>query len=71
VMQSAEGDRSGSVVWVFDEASGTVQPRPVQVAGADGNRVVIAGGLKPGDEVVAAGGHVLSAGQKVTRFVAQ
>ena len=71
VMQSAEGDRSGSVVWVFDEPSGTVQPRPVQVAGADGNRVVIANGLKPGDEVVAAGGHVLSAGQKVTRFVAQ
>lgn len=71
VMQSAEGDRSGSIVWLFDQGSGTVQPRPVQVAGADGNRVVIAEGLKPGDEVVAAGGHVLSAGQKVTRFVAQ
>lgn len=71
VMQSAEGDRSGSMVWVFDEASGTVQARPVQVAGADGNRVVIAAGLKPGDEVVATGGHVLSAGQKVVRFVAQ
>ena len=41
------------------------------VAGADGNRVVIAGGLEPGDEVVATGGHVLSAGQKVVRFVAQ
>jgi membrane fusion protein, multidrug efflux system len=33
--------------------------------------VVIAGGLQPGDEVVAAGGHVLTDGQKVTRFVAQ
>ncbi|QRR32230.1 efflux RND transporter periplasmic adaptor subunit [Hydrogenophaga sp. YM1] len=71
VMQSAEGDRRGSVVWVFDEDKGTVQPRPVQVAGADGNRVVIAGGLEPGDEVVATGGHVLSAGQKVVRFMAQ
>lgn len=71
VMQSAEGDPRGSMVWVFDAASGTVQTRAVQVAGADGNRVVIADGLKPGDEVVATGGHVLSAGQKVTRFVAQ
>jgi hypothetical protein len=29
-----------------------------------------AAGLKPGDEVVAAGGHVLSDGQKVVRFAA-
>ncbi len=71
IQQSPEGDRKGSMVWVFDTASGTVQPRPVQVAGADGNRVVIAAGLKPGDEVVATGGHVLSAGQKVVRFAAQ
>ena len=71
VMQSAEGDRSGSKVWVFDAASGTVQPREVQVSGADGNRVIVAAGLKPGEEVVATGGHVLNAGQKVTRFVAR
>lgn len=71
VQQSPEGDRKGSMVWVFDAASSTVKPRPVQVAGADGNRVVIAAGLQPGDEVVAAGGHVLSAGQKVVRFTAQ
>ncbi|QIM51564.1 efflux RND transporter periplasmic adaptor subunit [Hydrogenophaga crocea] len=71
VQRSSEGDRKGSMVWVFDAASSTVQARPVVVAGADGNRVVIADGLKPGDEVVAAGGHVLSAGQKVTRFAAQ
>ena len=71
VMQATEGERNGSMVWVFDAASGTVRPQPVVVAGADGNEVVIAAGLKPGDEVVAAGGHVLTAGQKVTRFVAQ
>ena len=47
-----------------------MQSREVQVAGADGNRVLIAGGLKAGEEVVATGGHVLSAGQKVTRFTA-
>jgi multidrug efflux system membrane fusion protein len=69
LMRSEAGDRSGSAVWVFDAARSTVQPREVVVAGADGNEMVIASGLKPGDEVVAAGVHVLSPGQKVTRFV--
>lgn len=71
VMQAKDGQREGSMVWLFDATTGTVKPQTVVVAGADGNQVVIASGLKPGDEVVAAGGHVLSAGQKVTRFVAQ
>lgn len=60
----------GSAVWVFDATAGTVQPRPVKVAGADGNEMVILDGLKPGEEVVATGVHVLSPGQKVTRFMA-
>ncbi|WP_066270231.1 efflux RND transporter periplasmic adaptor subunit [Hydrogenophaga palleronii] len=68
LMRSEEGDRKGSAVWVFDAANGTVQPRPVQVAGADGNEMVISAGLQPGEEVVATGVHVLSPGQKVTRF---
>jgi multidrug efflux pump subunit AcrA (membrane-fusion protein) len=45
-----------------------VQSRPVVVAGADGNLAVIADGLKPGEEVVATGVHVLSPGQQVVRF---
>lgn len=68
LMRSDQGDRQGSAVWVFDATAGTVQPRPVQVAGADGNEMVIVAGLKPGEEVVATGVHVLSPGQKVTRF---
>ena len=68
LMRSDEGDRSGSAVWVYDASASTVQPRAVQVAGADGNQMVIAAGLKPGEEVVATGVHVLSPGQKVTRF---
>jgi membrane fusion protein, multidrug efflux system len=56
-------------VWVLDGASMTVKPVPVMVAGADGNEVVIAGGLTPGQEVVVAGVHVLSPGQKVKRYV--
>jgi multidrug efflux pump subunit AcrA (membrane-fusion protein) len=47
----------------------TVKPVPVQVGGAEGNEVVIAGGLSPGQEVVVAGVHVLNPGQKVKRYV--
>lgn len=54
-----------SAVWVFDPASSTVRSQPVEVATADGNEVVIAAGLKPGQRVVATGVHVLSPGQKV------
>ncbi|MDP2405659.1 MAG: efflux RND transporter periplasmic adaptor subunit [Hydrogenophaga sp.] len=70
LMASASDAPDGSAVWVFDAVSQTVQPRPVVVAGAHGNLIVIAEGLKPGEEVVAAGTHVLSPGQKVTRFAA-
>ncbi len=56
-------------VWVLDGTSMTVKPQPVQVGGADGNEVVVAGGLKPGQEVVIAGVHVLNPGQKVKRYV--
>jgi RND family efflux transporter MFP subunit len=57
-----------SAVWVFDAASGTVTSQVVQVATADGNEVVIAAGLKPGQQIVSAGVHVLSPGQKVTVY---
>jgi RND family efflux transporter MFP subunit len=60
----------GTAVWVFDPASSTVSTRTVQVLTADGNEVAIGTGLQPGDEVVSAGVHVLSPGQKVTRFAA-
>jgi len=56
-------------VWVLDGASMTVKPVPVQVGGAEGNDVVIAGGLSAGQEVVVAGVHVLAPGQKVKRYV--
>lgn len=70
LMRATGANNSASQVWVFDAATGTVQTRDVQVAGVDGNDVVISGGLKPGEEVVAAGVHVLSPGQKVSRFAA-
>lgn len=55
-------------VWVLDPASMTVKAQPVVVAGANGNDVVIASGLQAGQEVVVAGVHVLTPGQKVKRF---
>lgn len=57
-----------TVVWVFDAKNSTVQPRPVQVVMADGNDVVLQGGVQPGEEIVATGVHVLTPGQQVTRF---
>jgi RND family efflux transporter MFP subunit len=60
---------AGSAVWVLDEASMTVNLKPVQVATVDGNQVVISGGLQAGQKVVSAGVHVLTPGQKVTVYV--
>jgi len=58
----------GTAVWVLDTASMTVKSQPVQVATADGNEAVIAAGLAPGQQVVTAGVHVLTAGQKVAVY---
>lgn len=69
-LMRAAGAQGGTAVWVFDPTTSTVQPRTVQLAGADGNHMLVASGLKAGEEVVAAGVHVLTAGQKVTRFAA-
>lgn len=57
-----------SQVWVLDSASMTVKPQQVTVATADGNDAVITQGLTPGMQVVVAGVHVLSPGQKVTVY---
>lgn len=67
-LMRGEGSGASSTVWVFDPATSTVQLRPVVVAGADGNALLIADGLRPGEAVVATGVHVLAPGQKVARF---
>jgi len=61
-------DQGGSAVWVLEPASMTLRAQPVVVLVADGNEAVIASGLAPGMQVVAAGVHVLTAGQKVTVY---
>jgi len=67
---SAVAEQGGrSIVWVLDGQAMTVRPQPVVIGGADGNEVLVSGGLQPGQEVVTAGVHVLTAGQKVRRHV--
>jgi hypothetical protein len=46
----------------------TLRSQAVQIATADGNEAVVASGLEPGMQVISAGVHVLSAGQKVTLY---
>jgi RND family efflux transporter MFP subunit len=58
-----------STVWLVDPATMTVRPQPIAVAGADGNLVVVAGGLAPGQVVVTAGVHALTPGQKVRWYL--
>jgi multidrug efflux pump subunit AcrA (membrane-fusion protein) len=55
-------------VWVVDPVSMAVRAQDVQVATADGNLAVITAGLTPGMQVVSAGVHVLTAGQKVRLY---
>ena len=61
-------DGQATAVWVLDPKSMTVSSQPVQIATADGNEVVVAAGLKEGQQVVTAGVHVLSPGQKVMLY---
>ena len=62
-------EQGRSAVWLVDVASMTVRSQAVQLAGADGNDAVVAGGLVPGQIVVTAGVHVLNPGQKVKFYV--
>lgn len=61
-------DGQSSAVWVLDTASMTVKLQPIEIATADGNDVVVSAGLQPGMQVVTAGVHVLSPGQKVSLY---
>ncbi len=61
-------DGNTAAVWLVERASMTVRLQPIALATADGNEVVVASGLQPGMEVVVAGVHVLSPGQKVTIY---
>lgn len=52
-------------VWIVEGAPPTVRLVPVATGAVHGNDVEIATGLAPGDVIVTAGVHMLTAGQKV------
>ncbi|MFZ5722204.1 MAG: efflux RND transporter periplasmic adaptor subunit [Pseudomonadota bacterium] len=55
------GEKAATQVWVLD--NGIVKRVPVQIAGIEGNDVLVSG-LADGTQVVTAGVHVLAEGQK-------
>lgn len=57
-----------TAVWLLDKSTMTVKVQPIAVAGAEGNTVVVASGLSPGQTVVVAGVHALTPGQKVKLY---
>ena len=61
-------DGHHAAVWVLDKTRMTVRLVPIVMGTADGNDVVVTGGLQAGDWVVSTGVHVLSPDQKVTIF---
>ena len=65
VWQDAQGR---SAVWVWDAATSSVHAQVIEVAGVQGNDLVVRSGLQPGQQVVSTGVHVLSEGQKVVVF---
>jgi membrane fusion protein, multidrug efflux system len=59
-----------SSVWLLDKATMTVRAQPILIGGAEGNLILVAGGLAPGQQIVTAGVHVLTPGQKVALYAA-
>ena len=59
---------SSGAVWILELTSGTLRLSPVTVSGLEGNRYVIAAGVKPGDLVVTAGVHRLTASDRVAPY---
>jgi RND family efflux transporter MFP subunit len=65
-------DRDGQPkVWVVDPKTSRVTARPVKLAGALNDTVLVADGVKAGEVVVTAGAHLLHANQKVRLAASQ
>lgn len=65
VALTAFGGEAASV-WVYDEATGTVEERPVETGELNGSsRVVVTRGLSAGERIVVSGSRLLHAGRAV------
>ncbi len=58
-------------VWLFDRRSGSVTPKPIQIARYDGETIVLSAGVTPGETIVAAGTQFLHPGQTVEAALAE
>src|SRR5260221_70893 len=66
VPSAAITDRGkGPGVWVFNEKSFTVSFRRVQILQLDEEYGIVSSGVRPGEQIVALGAHLLSEGQSV------
>lgn len=66
---NALAERGGkSALWVLDGKNMTVNPVPVTTSDITGNVILVSQGIQPGQEIVTAGVHVLTPGQKVRRY---
>ncbi|MTH97228.1 efflux RND transporter periplasmic adaptor subunit [Roseibium sp. RKSG952] len=61
---SVDADKN-AFVWKFDDASGEVAKKPVQIGTVSGEYLPVTSGLEIGDEIVSAGVAYLSDGQTV------
>ena len=60
------GDKTA--VWVLDSTTMTVRKTAITLGEVQGNEVLITSGVKAGDQVITAGVHVLTDGQKVAIY---
>jgi RND family efflux transporter MFP subunit len=58
-------DAGKARAWILDRRSMKVEPRAVTIGAAQGDRVAVLSGLRPGDTIVNAGIHLLRAGETV------
>lgn len=65
VLSAVVAQKGEDAVFVYNAKTGTVSRRVVQLGQVAGGRVLISAGLRPGDQVVAAGSAFLANGQSV------
>jgi len=56
---------AGTSVWVVDPNSSTLSRRPVEVAKLGSETALVSKGLKPGEQILALGAHLVKEGEKV------
>jgi RND family efflux transporter MFP subunit len=55
----------GPGVWIFNDRSSTVSFHQVKVVRLEAEDAILAGGVQPGERIIALGAHLLSEGQRV------